>query len=453
MTYCNGDDNDSCKLWRRLFISRFLPNRRNGKKSFKPPISINFWGGLPQEKIINQLRIFQKAKVKPDLVWFDAGWNGSSPLKENGNPLYPWYKELGDWQIHPVLFKDGSFKEVSSVIHEMGARFLLWGQIEEARGFVLDRLTFGRESYYSYENTMRSEWAGDAIPIYTLRFSDDKVVDKLIDFFKMMHKENGMDCVRMDSFDEPYFAIRHNDFELSRRIDPANDRLREGYTENKHVTGLYRLWDSLYRELPDFFLDNTCSGGMRMDIELCSRGITLWRTDYSHGQDRESVQTHTQNLARWIPLQCVGVLELKDEYGYRSLYSGVAGFGGMIPTEDDTDLIKKVYDEFDTLQPYWLGDYYQLLPARYDKKSWQAYELYREDMEEGAVIAVRRELSEEESRNVKLCGLEKDGVYEIRELLSKEPMMTKKGIELSEEGITLSLDQRKIAAYTVKRIK
>lgn len=450
LCFSDGDDTACYNLWRRLFVCRYLPNRMTREDSFKPPFAINFWGASHQDFVIDQCRLFQKAGVKADLVWFDAGWYGTSPISEEKKSVRPWYMELGDWVPHPYYFRNSSFKEVSDVIHDIGARFMLWGQIEEARGAVSDRLTFGRDAYYHYEKRIPN-WANDGVPTYTLRFSDDRVVDMLIDFYKMMHKEHGVDCVRIDSFDEPYWALRSNDEELSLAIDPNDRTLRYGYTENRHILGIYRLWDTLYREIPGFFLDNTCSGGFRMDIELCSRGVTMWRTDSSDGRDREENQSHTQRLARWIPLQTVGTLEPGDPYDWRSLYSGVVGFGGRHPKESDVDQLKQMYDEYNEMRPYWYGDYYQLLTERYDQKSWQAYELFREDLDAGFVVAIRRAQAEEDRCALKLEGLADDRMYEISELLGK-PVTVITGAELKERGFTVQLDKRAIQAYMIKAL-
>lgn len=452
MCFSDGDDTTGYNLWRRLFICRYLPNRVSKEESFKPPFAINFWGATHQDFVIQQCRLFRKAGVEADLVWLDAGWNGTSPIdEEKKTSLRPWYAELGDWVPHPYYFKDSSFKAVSDAIHGIGARFMLWGQIEEARGAVKDRLTFGRDAYYNYEKTIPN-WANDGVPTYTLRFSDDKVVDKVIDFFKRMHKEHGVDCVRMDSFDEPFLALHSNDEELSLAIDPNDRTLRNGYTENRHILGLYRLWDTLYREIPGFFMDDTCSGGFRMDVELCSRGVTMWRTDSTDGRDREEDQSHTQRLARWIPLQTVGTLMPGDPYDWRSMYSGTVGFGGRYPEERDLDQLKQMYDEYNEMRPYWYGDYYQLLTERYDQKSWQAYELFREDLDAGFAVAIRRAQAQEDTCVLKLEGLADDTMYEISQLLGRSVQVAT-GSELKKNGFTVTLAKREVQAYMIRCVK
>lgn len=445
LCYSEGDDTRAWNLWRRLFISRFLPNRRNGAKYFKSPVTLNFWGGTHEDVVKSSMDVCKKYGVIADYVWFDAQWNKQDSYVPADKPV--WHSFLGDWKPNPKFFKDGSFKSVSDAIHEYGAKFMLWAMYEDGREEVGKELTFGRESYYDL-----------AIPCYDksknigLRFSDEKVVDKLLDFFRMMHKEQGVDVARFDSWGYVHDMWFDNDKKLSRELSETDETLRLGITENRHVLGIYRFWDTLYREIPDFFLDNTCAGGCRMEIEMASRGVTLWRSDSTHGVDKEETQVHTQRLARWIPFQAIGaVSSWGNDYETRSLYSGSVGFNGRSLTEEAGPEIKRTFDEINALLPYWYGDYYQLLDQKYDKESWQAYEHFREDLDEGFFTVIRRENAEGESVNLKLCGLTADAVYEIKEALSDEVFYEASGKELSESGITVALEKRSIKNFVIKK--
>ena len=101
--------------------------------------------------------------------------------------------------------------------------------------------------------------------------------------------------------------------EAARRVLDANG-LRHVTVERVHghltdhfdpKAGVIRLSDATYAStsvaaigvaaheaghaVVNFFLDNTASGGRRLDIEMASRGVALWRTDYQ-SQDLEAMQ-------------------------------------------------------------------------------------------------------------------------------------------------------------------
>ena len=54
---------------------------------------------------------------------------------------------------------------------------------------------------------------------------------------------------------------------------------RVGLAELLHVEGLYSLWDHLLVSVPGLLIDNCASGGRRLDVELVSRSVVLWRSD------------------------------------------------------------------------------------------------------------------------------------------------------------------------------
>ena len=60
--------------------------------------------------------------------------------------------------------------------------------------------------------------------------------------------------------------------------DAQNGPGRVGLAELLHVEGLYSLWDHLTASIPGLLIDNCASGGRRLDIELVSRAVTLWRS-------------------------------------------------------------------------------------------------------------------------------------------------------------------------------
>ena len=55
---------------------------------------------------------------------------------------------------------------------------------------------------------------------------------------------------------------------------------RRGIVEIKYINNLYYFWDSLLARFPHLLIDNCAGGGNRIDIEMLSRSVSLWRSDY-----------------------------------------------------------------------------------------------------------------------------------------------------------------------------
>jgi len=72
----------------------------------------------------------------------------------------------------------------------------------------------------------------------------------------------------------------------------------------KHVEGLYALWDHLTATIPGLIIDNCASGGRRLDIELISRSITLWRSDTAFKNNAQ--QAIAYGINHWLPYTGLG---------------------------------------------------------------------------------------------------------------------------------------------------
>ena len=73
------------------------------------------------------------------------------------------------------------------------------------------------------------------------------------------------------------------------------------------------------------------------------------------------------------------------------------------------------------MRPYIFGDYYPLTPYSLDTKVWAGWQFDRPDLGEGMVQMFRRQDSADESKHVKLRGLEPDAVYTLTNLDTAAP--------------------------------
>lgn len=445
LTYFDGDAEYGHNIFRRLLVANYSPkNTEDGY--FVAPWCLNFWGGRTSTGINKTINALKQSEVVFDAVWMDAGWYGDFPnLGDDTNTANgsggstSWSTELGWWTVNKKLFPTGSLKEVSDTMHNVGSKFLLWFMIEDGRNQYASNLTFTRASYYPLASN----------PI-VLNLSDDAVLEKVLDYFRNKMDNEGMDWIRVDFWSRPYNNWVDYDKRLSREYN-GTETDRTGITENKHITNFYKLWDTLYAEYPQFSLDNCASGGRRLDIEMIKRGVALWRTDYE-SNDNETMQTQTEWLAKWIPFSAVGCVG-SDLYHMRSLYSACGSFSTSYDGAVKNGKVLKSYlTELKDIRKYWYGDYYQLLPASSDTNSWQAYELWREDLNEGIVVVICRPDATVLSKQIKLK-LNPNDWYIVSNIDDPAGAFMQSGSALvNKTGIDAKAQKKSISVYKITKM-
>ena len=75
---------------------------------------------------------------------------------------------------------------------------------------------------------------------------------------------------------------------------------RKGMNEIRYVMGLYEYFDTLQQSHPDLLMDNSASGGRRLDFEMYRRLVPLLRTDYLWEVVGAQAMTHA--LSHWLPM-------------------------------------------------------------------------------------------------------------------------------------------------------
>lgn len=454
-TYFDGEAEYGHNVFRKLVVAHYTP-KNNDENYFVSPICLNFWGGRTDTFIKNITKLYGENEVKYDATWMDAGWYGDYARPEeasttaNGGFGGSWATELGWYTVNKKLFRTGNLKEIADASHNNKVKLLLWFMIEDGCETISKNLVFGRDAYYP---TVVSR--NDPNNRIVLRLSDDAVCDKVIDFFKSYMDTQGVDWIRIDNWSREGEAWYYNDIELSHEIDKRFDDLRQGMTENKYILNFYRIWDTLYKEYPGFMLDNCASGGRRMDIEMAMRGVPMWRTDYATS-DLEAMQAQTQWLSYWLPFSGTGVVAPNiRSYSYRSLYSSSYSLQSSGLNSENVVTMKTIADELVSLRPYWYGSYYQILEPdnNADGKfgTWNAYELFREDLQKGMLVLIRRQSAQLDSYKIKFKGLQADKNYLVHNIDDKNGAadFTKSGNELMEKGVNITLGAGTIGVYEI----
>ena len=345
------------------------------------------------------IRQYQFYGTQADAFWLDAGWYDRAADYMNG---YWWHSAVGNWTPDPRRFPDG-IAPIADAAHAAGCKLLLWYEPERAN--------VDSDWAHAHPEWMLAASGAPAVPLdepvdsaFIVNLGNPQALEWVCGEIVKSLTENKIDIYRQD------FNIMPEPFWLN-NDEPG----RRGMTEVKYIAGLYSYLDFLHTQLPYLIIDNCAGGGRRLDFEMVSRGIALWRSDYSNYID--GLQCHGYYLNQWLPVHCTCVAS-GDPYDYRStLGAGVNFTWGTrsrngLSIEGEKALIRL----YRGLKDYFLEDFYPL--SGYGDitgdDQWLAYQLDRPSDGTGIVVAFRRSASPDSVYAVALRGLDPDAEYVLR---------------------------------------
>lgn len=106
-------------------------------------------------------------------------------------------------------------------------------------------------------------------PNRLIALNDDAVAEDVIELVSGVIQDLSLACYRQDFNMYAPEVWEYND-----------EDGRRGIVEIKYINNLYYFWDSLLARFPHLLIDNCAGGGNRIDIEMLSRSVSLWRSDY-----------------------------------------------------------------------------------------------------------------------------------------------------------------------------
>jgi alpha-galactosidase len=214
-----------------------------------------------------------------------------------------------------------------------------------------------------------------------------------------------------------------------RNNDPPD---RQGMTEIRYVEGLYQMWDELRARHPGLLIDNCSSGGRRIDIEMCSRSLPLWRSDTNCSAGHPDWnQLQTAALCQYVPLNTACVWT-PTTYEARSAATG--GFLCQFAYLDENfpmDKAKALVAEAVENQPFWYGDFYPLTPCTASPNEFVAYQFHRPDLDSGIVLAFRRKECAYRGLVLGLSALRPQGEYRV-EFIDETGQRTEQNMTAAE---------------------
>lgn len=335
--------------------------------------------------LIGLLERYRQFGLQPEYWWIDAGWYGSMDF-ERGE----WHTNVGNWYVRKEHLPNG-LEPVADAVKQFGMKLILWFEPERVfRGTQLDR--------------EHPDWifrSGRDKNNGLLNLGHPEALKWVTDYVSGVISATGMGIYRQDFNMRPLNFWREND---------APDR--QGMNEIRHIEGLYAFWDALLQRHPGLIIDNCASGGRRLDLEMVSRSIPLWRTDYDY-REPNARPNHTYGLHLYLPENGTGTHET-DLYSWRTSYSSALVFGWNLYEEKfPKDQARYVLEEYRKIRPFFQGDFYPVTKYSTSERDWIGFQFHRADLAAGMVLLFRRPGCAEYSQQIRLQGLDEAAHYAL----------------------------------------
>lgn len=424
MMYYRGQD-EAHNRWRSFMreISPVGPGKERGEQC---PFSAIFWGGVPGKNMIDRWSKLFEQGFPFDTCWIDAGWYEPLRSETMTDQLADW-PNTGYWEVNRFYHPDG-YQELISYLHRHHVDFMMWFEPERVRKSI-------------------SQWV-ETLP------SPDPEAEDLLAALNKSEVRDAMIQMVSDKIRELSLSVYRQDF----NIIPlpfwlhADEPDRHGMTEILYINHLYQFWDALLAQFPRLLIDNCAGGGQRNDIEMLSRSVPLWRSDYQCLWDccPEANQMQNQAAAWWMPYAGIGYgPTLGDTYSFRSAYCN----GMTVRTWEHADpewevgasnepmeWAKKYFAEYNSIRHFFARDYYPLVPFSRENSTWSASQYHDPQTQNGVILAFRRAACPFEEVTVRLGGLYLSRTYRFTDMDTGESFCMN-GYELTTRGIHLKIEK------------
>lgn len=409
----------------RSFMREISPVGENSPRGKQTPFSAIFWGGVSTKQMFDRWGKIFENKLPFDTCWIDAGWYEPLRSTTTAGQSADW-PQIGRWEVNRFYHPNG-YVDLVEYLKEHGVGFMLWFEPERINKRV-------GEPWIEYLPPIDPNTESVLAAL-----NKDEVCDAIIEMVSEKVRELSLSVYRQDI----------NILPLSIWVK-ADEEDRHGMTEILYINNLYRFWDALLERFPNLLIDNCAGGGHRNDVEMLSRSVPMWRSDYQCRWDCLPEANQMQNQASWwMPYAGIGYgPTLGDLYSFRSAYcNGMTvrtwehadpewEVGAM---NEPLDWARKYFAEYNEVRHFFAQDMYPLIPFSRENATWCATQYIDRSNHTGVILAFRRAECPYDEVTVKLEGLLLTKTYHFTNADTGEEFdMT--GYELTTKGLRLKLD-------------
>ena len=386
----------SYNLFRRTMFHHVMP--KLGGKTVAPPIvhlSTSFYefNDSAESNVLSHLESIKGLGF--EMFWLDAYWTRDGFPEGMGNYGFPIQR------AEPADRFPRGLKPIGDAAHREGMGFLVWFEPERVHAG-----TFIANEHPEWVISLGKDPSG----LFNLGLPEAR--EYMTKYLIAAIKAYGIDCMRID------YNISPGPFwQFLDKTDPN----RVGLAEIRHVEGFYQMWDDVLNACPGLFIDNCAGGGMRIDLETCSRSVPLWRTDgtisplieLDFNQAALQNQLMTAGLSRFVPFSTSGMMGTTP-YLFRSGFNAGISFGeDCRPPDYPRTQLKQGIAEGRRIRKYYFGDFYPLNEVTTSPEDWCVLQYHRPREEDGMIVAFRRHRSPYSSYNCSLHKIDPHAEYRI----------------------------------------
>lgn len=413
-----GEWLDGQNRFRHLILDDYTP--RPGGKPLESPMIIANWGSEPMAQQVEKVQAFASHQLPFEVYWVDGGWaEGNRP-----NSFRDWTYQVGNWDESREIYPEG-LEALSRVVHEAGMKFLLW--FEPTRAYE------GTKIHREHPEWLLGRGPGFFKDHWLFDLGNPEAREWLVDLISERIERFGVDIYWSDfCFEDPLYYWRQG--------EPAD---RDGMTEIRWVEGFYLHWSELLRRHPNLLILNCAGGGRMIDLELMKLSVPLWTSDLQAIPDCPSVYTqgHTFGSLFWLPISGTAVCQ-PNQYSFRSAQRSTVQVRWQLAHPLDADFpfdwVRQMLDQHREIRPYYSGDFYPLTPYSLDESTWMAYQMHRPDLDEGMVMAFRRQWNDQGQMIFRLRGLNEAARYTVTNMDNGETCVHS-GRDLMAEGLKIGI--------------
>lgn len=414
------------------FLRKYVINPRFVNR--ERPIVVNNWEAtyfnFDNEKLFSI--IDEAAKLGIDTFVLDDGWFGKRDDDKSG---------LGDWFVNANKLK-GGLKKVIDRCKKQGLKFGLWFE-PEAISEDSDLYRAHPNWVIGKEGVAPARWRNQLC----LDFTQKRVVDYVFKVVSKILKENDISYVKWDfnrSITEYYSAGLECQGEFAHR----------------YILGVYDLAERLTNAFPDILFEGCAGGGGRFDAGMLYYFPQIWTSDDTDAYERAKIQWGTSvcyplsamschvsacpnhQTGRTTPFSTRGAIASLGTFGYELDLSRLS--------DDEKEQVKKQIVYYRQISEIILnGDLYRL-SSPFESNYFCVLVVSKDKSKAYFVLERIHTMPNDFPRVMKLCGLDKDKIYEIQEtgVIASGSALMSMGTVLPELGdygsVTLTINDKNL---------